>query len=800
MSFLGLGSFGEGFVKGFAESANEALKRDIDRINNRIDKVAEIRFQRALDQQEKRKEKVDATVERLREGAKIIGGPNAEAFAAGLLQEYGSAGYDNILGKLVTAKRDHGQDLGQFLVRAGKDAPGQAGGQTYTLRDYAEAYLGAPKTLPSSIKVSADDTGVGSLVGAVLGKDIDITGRAQERSAAEIAALGVPSTYDSSIVIPQIKFKRFEFDMQMLPYDQRLTALDEELMRVDETTPSTNVDFPNQKAYLEHLRRETIQSRIDSAGDTAKLDAMKSLREITKDDEERADLTDQINTLSRQIQKEETAAAYGDGSVQALTLKAQDEFAAGNFVAFEETMRQISYAKTGKEPFVSLDEEIQRLEAELNASVGDQTKYNEISQEIVRLKKIREIGVDKSIPQLLDEKRQQAAALPVGSEQRNNIENEIQGLIAVQRIGETVTSTDFQRASATIDYAIEYRVGQELGARGAEFVRISRLIATGGTTVDQLTAPELQIYNEGLATKERIQKDVFTSMSSHLDPATNPAFYAVGVQRGYITGVPAEAATTSQPTTQTDAALAAGAADSSDQQPEIAFSIGREDGVIDVPQSAVDTFVTALQESNPEIENAQETATRMIRGFVNKYSPNNPEVAALMANEPFVVGDGTLDEQEARLERLLGQLSDTTLYSDEWINTARSAFARKRQVHKAADILMDMDFVGIAGDQVIINAISEGMGITKAEADDLIDDAQNERLRRIVIEKEEEEARRVRRPDELLDAIDEATNEEEYQAAVDAYIGRVPSRSRDDVIRSRPRNFSRGGLMSRRGG
>ena len=126
MSFLGLGSFGEGFVKGFAESANEALKRDIDRINNRIDKVAEIRFQRALDQQEKRKERVDATVDRLREGAKIIGGPNAEAFAAGLLEEYGSAGYDNILGKLVTAKRDHGMDLGQFFERAGKDAPGQA--------------------------------------------------------------------------------------------------------------------------------------------------------------------------------------------------------------------------------------------------------------------------------------------------------------------------------------------------------------------------------------------------------------------------------------------------------------------------------------------------------------------------------------------------------------------------------------------------------------------------------------------------------------------------------------------------
>src|SRR6056300_1588338 len=107
MSFLGLGSFGEGFVKGFAESANEALKRDIERINGRIDKVAEIRTQRALDDQAKRRDKVDSTVERLKQGAKVIGGPNADAYAAGLLEEYGSAGYDALLTSLQQAKIDN---------------------------------------------------------------------------------------------------------------------------------------------------------------------------------------------------------------------------------------------------------------------------------------------------------------------------------------------------------------------------------------------------------------------------------------------------------------------------------------------------------------------------------------------------------------------------------------------------------------------------------------------------------------------------------------------------------------------
>ena len=55
MSLFGLGSFGEGFVKGFATEANEALKNDIERINTRVDDLAKIKFDRALKDQDERK-------------------------------------------------------------------------------------------------------------------------------------------------------------------------------------------------------------------------------------------------------------------------------------------------------------------------------------------------------------------------------------------------------------------------------------------------------------------------------------------------------------------------------------------------------------------------------------------------------------------------------------------------------------------------------------------------------------------------------------------------------------------------
>ena len=39
MAFLGLGSFGQGFVTGFASSVDKAVQKSVTRVRNRIDEV-----------------------------------------------------------------------------------------------------------------------------------------------------------------------------------------------------------------------------------------------------------------------------------------------------------------------------------------------------------------------------------------------------------------------------------------------------------------------------------------------------------------------------------------------------------------------------------------------------------------------------------------------------------------------------------------------------------------------------------------------------------------------------------------
>lgn len=108
MAFLGLGSFGEGFVTGFAESANEALKKDIERINTRIDRVAIAKAERAMKDQDKRRNEKDTIVDALKRGAAIYGDADSQeaiAFAAGILKTEGNLqGYESFMSELATRK------------------------------------------------------------------------------------------------------------------------------------------------------------------------------------------------------------------------------------------------------------------------------------------------------------------------------------------------------------------------------------------------------------------------------------------------------------------------------------------------------------------------------------------------------------------------------------------------------------------------------------------------------------------------------------------------------------------------
>ena len=577
MSFLGLGSFGEGFVKGFAESANDALKRDIERINGRIDKVAEIRTRRALDDQAKRRDKVDSTVDRLKQGAKVIGGPNGEAYAAGLLEEYGSAGYDALLTSLQQAKLDNeGIDIGSFFERAGVDAPGQAGGQTYTLRDYAEAYLGAPKTLPTSIKMPSDDSRVGGLVSKVLGLDVDIMGRAQQRSASEIAAMGTSDSYDSSVIIPKVKFKKFAFDLEIMPFDQRLSRIEEELTTASTDDPSPVDGFANRQEYLRSLRDSTYASYIENAPDLKKLELMRTRRDTTTDETQKAELTRQINELNTTLTRRRLIEENDDLGL--MQMDAADAWRAKDYDKFEDTMSNINRRTTGKLP--TIQEEISQLKAKVNTVTEGSQAHTDLVTEIERLQKISLLGKFENITTEISRLQSEAAGMDRGTQEYEDIETRIQQLNAALNIGTTVTDSGFATAQRVIDGAIDREVELQLGAVGALYVEASKRIASGTTTRSQLSVDLRNAYDQGLAKRKEIESSVYGNLMQVLPPDENPAMVAVGVFRGYIENVEGtgQTATTSGAssaatgaTSQTTAALGTGQTGSLNQNEVDAF-------------------------------------------------------------------------------------------------------------------------------------------------------------------------------------------------------------------------------------
>jgi len=577
MSFLGLGSFGEGFVKGFAESANDALKRDIERINGRIDKVAEIRTRRALDDQAKRRDKVDSTVDRLKQGAKVIGGPNGEAYAAGLLEEYGSAGYDALLTSLQQAKlKNEGIDIGSFFERAGVDAPGQAGGQTYTLRDYAEAYLGAPKTLPTSIKMPSDDSRVGGLVSKVLGLDVDIMGRAQQRSASEIAAMGTSDSYDSSVIIPKVKFKKFAFDLEIMPFDQRLSRIEEELTTASTDDPSPVDGFANRQEYLRSLRDSTYASYIENAPDLKKLELMRTRRDTTTDETQKAELTRQINELNTTLTRRRLIEENDDLGL--MQMDAADAWRAKDYDKFEDTMSNINRRTTGKLP--TIQEEISQLKAKVNTVTEGSQAHTDLVTEIERLQKISLLGKFENITTEISRLQKQAAGMDRGTQEYEDIETRIQQLNAALNIGTTVTDSGFATAQRVIDGAIDREVELQLGAVGALYVEASKRIASGTTTRSQLSVDLRNAYDQGLAKRKEIESSVYGNLMQVLPPDENPAMVAVGVFRGYMENVEGtgQTATTSGAssaatgaTSQTTAALGTGQTGSLNQNEVDAF-------------------------------------------------------------------------------------------------------------------------------------------------------------------------------------------------------------------------------------
>ena len=211
MSLFGLGSFGEGFVTGFATEANEALKNSVKRINTRVDKLKDFQVQRAIKEQDKRASEVEEHKEALQQAYALFDGDeNAEqaiAYAGGLLKERGGlAAFKTKIAELQKAK-DDGTNIFNYFERAKTDVP-----FTATLDDIANAAVGGRSTTATDYRLPEGMGDDSSLVGTILGKKIDIVGMAMEQSSQEIGAL-YGASVDQLVSLPTITFKSEEFSL-----------------------------------------------------------------------------------------------------------------------------------------------------------------------------------------------------------------------------------------------------------------------------------------------------------------------------------------------------------------------------------------------------------------------------------------------------------------------------------------------------------------------------------------------------------------------------------------------------------
>jgi hypothetical protein len=238
MGLFGLGSFGEGFVKGFATEANEALKRDIERINTRVEKVADFQVQKSIKEQDKRKDELEDIEEAIAEGESLFGtGPEATQFAAALLKQQGSiSAYRSMIETMKNRSLSTGEtDFRKYLTSTGDvQVPITEDGIKPVIpsrAEFAADFLGKPKaTKPYDLPADAASAGAGNLLGS-LGFNVDISSKITETVKQDLAARGLLQS-DSDVplaIIPSLSFDSEAFTVDGMDTSQKLKFYNDKL-------------------------------------------------------------------------------------------------------------------------------------------------------------------------------------------------------------------------------------------------------------------------------------------------------------------------------------------------------------------------------------------------------------------------------------------------------------------------------------------------------------------------------------------------------------------------------------------
>ena len=460
MGLFGLGSFGEGFVKGFATEANEALKRDIERINTRVEKVADFRVKKAVEEQDKRKEDLEDIEDALREAEGLFGAddPRATAYAASLLKQEGStAALKSFVSQIKNSKQYQSGtvNLANFMEKMEEEMP------TGTRSDYARAFLGEPMALSDyRLPDDAVTAGAGNLISAI-GLKPNISGQVNRQISEQMAAMGVDvDATATKFQLPSIKFMREDFTVSNMSPAERVTYYTTEMNKPEN---ADDVDYYKQK------RQEQLNVVAEVGGLQDQLDANVQMYNNTTDPAEKTRLSGIITNLSDEVALGEASMTQDRSKeIDVLIKQAQRK---GQTEVISELMRE-KETLAGKVEL--LPDTIARLTNELGTAIqnGDIREGSEADTD-ARAEIARLDGIQKSLPN-----------------------------------GSEISTSALNSAASFIDDEVDLAVSELPEISGEDYLLAVQLLKQGKDIPETLMAA----YEKGQAARNRIKNGIYAKI------------------------------------------------------------------------------------------------------------------------------------------------------------------------------------------------------------------------------------------------------------------------------------------------
>lgn len=224
MGFLGLGNFGTGFVTGLAKSVDKAVQKDITRVNDRIDKIADIKLRKKLKDEESRQSKINEVQEALEYGSKVLG---KTEYAASLLKnKFGNnlSEYNTFVSSFAKEKAKNPTITGDAFFALIDDKTNLT--TPMTTRGAAEKIV---PVIPSYSTVGTEAMGnAGSLIRNIFGSaDIKVDFQNQLTKSIEEQSAQYPSLISepSPSSISNIEFDDEQYRILTTPIESRANEI-----------------------------------------------------------------------------------------------------------------------------------------------------------------------------------------------------------------------------------------------------------------------------------------------------------------------------------------------------------------------------------------------------------------------------------------------------------------------------------------------------------------------------------------------------------------------------------------------